>query len=75
MVGQGVDRLAPRRRGDLPVSELSDLESGERDRVRAGWLIRTLCNLGGKWTVALLLGLLGAGVEEWGALQAARGKE
>lgn len=59
----------------LLFSQLSDLEAGSRDRMRVNILVKLAYDVGGKWTVAVLLGLFGVAMAAWGAVQAARGRE
>jgi hypothetical protein len=52
----------------------SRVESGSDEIVVLDHLSRLLYEIGGKWTVSIVLVLIGLGFIAWGAAQIARGK-
>jgi hypothetical protein len=59
----------------LLFGQLSDLEAGTRDRLRVNAVVKFAYELGGKWPVAIVLGLFGTAMAAWGVVQAVRGRE
>lgn len=58
--------------GLFEFRNLSQLESGEKDSLLVSRRTKVIYDLGGKWGIVGVTGVLGAGFVGWGAVQAVK---